>query len=332
MVFGHVGRRHKDAGLAEQFEFADGACACPRHHKVGCCVCRGHVGDERCHHNSPLSFCRAWSAVTEVLACLPDELKSGIEYFFQSPLEALIDGKRAEASADNEQCRFVGIQSETLDGGVAVAAFVGETCPHRVAGLHDFVGWEKSLHTVVGHADSVGFLRKQFVGDSGIRILFLDECGDTGPLRGLERRPGAVASHPYGYVGLEILYYGAGHRQAFAELEKNPCIAPYTSAVKSCHRKAFYLVARRRHPFHLHPVLGSHKENLRFKAALKCSGYREGRKDVSSGSPSAYQYSVFSFFHCCLADDRSDVTDRAIVGLLNSWRPACRRAARSFRR
>ena len=96
MVLCHIGRRHEDGGLSEQFEFADRSGAGARYHDIGGGVGRSHVIDERGHHYPLQSLGGIQSAVAEMLAGLPDHLCATIHEALDARFEALVDGQSAE--------------------------------------------------------------------------------------------------------------------------------------------------------------------------------------------------------------------------------------------
>ena len=49
VIFGHIGRRHEDRGLAQQAQFADARCTGTADHQIGHGIGRSHVGDKLRH-------------------------------------------------------------------------------------------------------------------------------------------------------------------------------------------------------------------------------------------------------------------------------------------
>ena len=79
-----------------------------------------------------------------------------------------VDGACSEASSDEKDGLLLRIQSERLDGLLTCDGCLDEVLSYGVAGVDDLVGGEEAFHTVVSHANLLGFGSEMLVGHSGV--------------------------------------------------------------------------------------------------------------------------------------------------------------------
>ena len=76
---------------------------------------------------------------------------------------------------------------------------------HRVTGEQDTIGGEEALHLVVGHADALRALRQELVGHTRIRVLFLQQSGDTHFAAHVQGGAAGISAHSDRHLRLKFL-------------------------------------------------------------------------------------------------------------------------------
>ena len=166
----------------------------------------------------------------------------------------------------------------------------------RVAGEDDLLLREEPLHTLVGHADLLGALGQQLVGDAGKGVLLLQQRGDAHIGCHIQRRAAGIASHPDGYVGTELLDDLAGDVLALQHLPQHRHILEQVLAVEPCYGQALDLVACSRHTLHFHAPLSADEQYGRFGLDGSYGiGDAQRREDVSACAAAADDYSYWMF-------------------------------------
>ena len=151
------------------------------------------------------------------LATLPHKLHPALHNLGNRLDHGRVEREGAQTAAYQQDCLLVGVQPEELARLVAGQPVVTQILPHRVAGEHDFIGRKEALHTLVGHADGASLRGQQFVGDTRIGVLLLNE-GRYSPV-GCRPQCGTagIATYPHGHVGIELAHNAPGQTQTLAQ-------------------------------------------------------------------------------------------------------------------
>ena len=268
MVLGHIGRRNQDNRFAQQAELADGTGSGATDDQVGSLVGGTHIGDEvgDLQVRNVLSLQALSNFSTIVLACLPDELDvAGLDEV-QMLQHTLVDGAGTQA-ATNQQNGLLGrVETEGAHGIVVLQRGLQQLLAHGVTRQHNLIGREETLHALVSHTDFRRLLGQQLIGDTGIRVLFLQQTGDAFGGSHIERRATGIASYADGYLWTELLDNLLGHALALPYLVEYLDILQQVLAVEALYGQTFYLVAGGWHTLHLHASQGTHEQNFRIWA------------------------------------------------------------------
>ena len=123
----------------------------------------------------------------------------------QSGTQCLVDGAGSEAAAQYQYGFLLRVQSEVLYGIFVQDGMSEQVLAHRITG-HDYLFCRKEFfHTFVGHANLACLLCQQLVGDTGVGILFLYQCGNTHHARHFQRRTTGIATYTDGHLRTELL-------------------------------------------------------------------------------------------------------------------------------
>ena len=211
-------------------------------------------------------------------------------------LHGIVERTASEASPDNENVLFIRVKSIILNGFLpGLLSGRDDFLSDRVAGDDYPVSREESLHSFICNAYTLCLLAENLVSKSGISVLLLDKCRNTKAFRCPEQGSACISAHSDCDVRLEVLQDFPCHPHTSDHLERQGQIAQSQLALKSCNREADYFITGCRHFLHLHPSLGSYKQDLSFRIQflqLSCDG--KGREDVASRSASA-DYRLYFF-------------------------------------
>ena len=298
MVFRHVWTRHENHGFSDEAEFRDATRSSTADDEVGSLVSDTHISDEIGDFQVFRLFFlphfrRNLFAV--VFSRLPNELHIvALLHEVQMTQDALVNRPCTQTSA-NEQNRLLRrVETEGSHGLVAANGRFQQCLTNGISRQHQAVGREKSLHTLVGNADFLGFLAQNHIRFSGKGILFLNQVGNTHTASRLQRRKTGVSTHTDSHVGLKFADDFAHHSVALPHFVGQRDVFQQIRTVETANRQSFDVVARRRYALHFHPSLGTDKQNFRLRLLFPDGiGNRDGRKNVAARSASADDDSQF---------------------------------------
>ena len=264
MVLGHIGRGHQYHRLAQQAELGDGACAGTGDDQVGSRVCSIHATDEVAHmHVRQLTATQlSGNQLVVVLARLPDKLHVGLPKGVPRLQHTLIERTGTEATTHDEDGLLRGVEAEGAHSIVVRNGSLQEVLPHGITRKLDLLFREETLHALVGHADAVGLLGQQLVGDTGVGVLLLQQRGNAHRTGLLECRTARITTHAHSYVRTEIADDTACLAAALHQTPQHGNILEQVLAVEAAHRQTDDTVSCSRHALHLHTILGTHEEYL----------------------------------------------------------------------
>ena len=188
VIFGHVGRRHKDGCFSHQGEFCNGHCACTRCDDCGSLIGEVHSVDEACAHNpiTGMGVEPSLTALGMAPTALPQDLIPSFRQarqFAQDGLHRFIHGLCPKATTHDKDHRSLVRESPMSErgmlmfrGGVRQIAHVG---PQWIARQDDSIFRKPALEPRQSGTNAVDPLGQQSIGDARKTVLFLDECGET---------------------------------------------------------------------------------------------------------------------------------------------------------
>ena len=225
-----------------------------------------------------------------VLAALPNHLiVRGCGAMLHPVAHHPVERAAAQAAAHHEERLLVRIEPVE-----SVALFPlrgrgrGDLLADGIAGEQDAVGREEFLHPLVGRADAGGAFRQDLVGQARIRILLLQQAGDTLVRGAPKQRSAGEAADADRYVGLERLEDFSGFADALDHLEGKREVLGRKRTLEPGYGQADDLVACGGYAFHLHFPFGADEQDFRLRADF-LDGVRNGKggEDVSAGSAAA---------------------------------------------
>ena len=204
---------------------------------------------------------------------------------------ALVECACAEATAHYQHSTLTRLQAQGPACQLASEGITHQLLAHRVTGQHYALLGEELLHPLIGHADGGSLLGEHLVGHSGIAVLLLEQHRHLQVLSRPDGSTAGVASHAHCHMGCKILDNLAGQLLALKVIVYHLHIVEQVLAVEARHLEALNLIAGLRHTLHLHPALGTHKQNLNpVHSGLKLIGNGNGGKNMTTSAAAAYQY------------------------------------------
>ena len=195
-----------------------------------------------------------------IFASLPDELDTRLLDQVEMLQHTFVDGAGTQTAAHQQDGFLLWVQTEALDCFLAGDSGFQQRLPDRISRHDNLLGWEETLHSIVGHADFLRFLGQQFIGHSCIRILLLYETGYAHRRCLIERRAAGVTADTYCSHGTKILDDLLGHALALPNLQQHREVLQQVLPVEATNGQSFDLVSGCWHTLHFHATQCSHKQ------------------------------------------------------------------------
>ncbi len=269
MVFGYVRRRHEKRRLACQTQLGHRACAAAGDYDVGDFVGVVHAVDERSLPDV------GGRIVAEELLHLLLVVASRLPYYLHGSLAAerhyprfhhVVEGARAERTADHEHYGQRAVESVIFQCRLAVYGAFGERTAQRVARHHYLFRFEETLHALVGDAYAFGSSADDFVHETCIGVLLLNDGRDAHALCHPDYRCARISAEARHYVGTERLDYGPRTTQRPHHLQRQCEVAQRELALQTRDGQTHYAIAQTGNRLHLHFALRSDEKYLHIVA------------------------------------------------------------------